>query len=445
VNHELVAFIAKLLVYSLLLLLPALIATYSDRFRKPISPENYLVLLAIMAAIGVLLFLPVISIVAATALLALGIAWFYGRYSLSGLSYERTLTPSRLFPGDEATLTIRLNNHKLLPLAWLSISDPIQLRLMRAGDTIDDLLRFSGGVEMLENLGYALVNQVALAPYQSVNRSYTVQGIRRGTFTFGPAELEAGDPFGMFTRRARMGDRQEVVVFPNVFSPDEIGLPFREALGDASTRRSLVEDPIRIAGAREYRPDDPLRRMHWKATARTGQLQVRIVDPSTTAQIIVVLNLNTFQYVWQGVDLDRMESTIDVAASAAIWALRKGFSVGLRSNGIVPGTEMTPRLAPSASPQQPTLLLEHLARLAFSGRYSAEYVLHDESLHLASASTVLFVTSIITPEIIEVLTSRKLVGRVAVVYCGRFAAPVVRGVPIYLATPPSRGTLHAVS
>jgi uncharacterized protein (DUF58 family) len=444
-NHELVAFVAKLLVYTLLLLLPALVVTYTDRFRKPIAPENYVVLLAIMAAIGVLLFLPVISIVAATALLALGIAWLYGHWALNGVGYERTLTPSRLFPGDQAKLTIRLNNRKLLPLAWLTINDPIQLRLMRAGDTIDDLMKLSGGVEVLDNLGYALVNHVALAPYQAVDRSYTVQGIRRGTFTFGPAELESGDPFGIFKRQSRMTQRQEVVVFPHVYSPDEIGLPFREALGDASTRRALVEDPIRIAGAREYQPDDPLRRMHWKATARTGQLQVRITDPSTTAQIIVVLNLNTFQYVWQGVDLDRMESTIDVAASAGVWALRKGFAVGLRSNGIVPGTEMTPRMAPSASPQQPTLLLEHLARIAFSGRYSAEYVLHDESLRLAAASSILFVTSIITPEIVKVLTARKLAGRVTVVYCGRFAAPVVRGVPIYLATPPSQGTLHAVS
>ena len=44
-----------------------------------------------------------------------------------------------------------------------------------------------------------------------------------------------------------------------------------------------LEDPIRIAGARDYRPGDPLKRMHWKATARTGELQVRLVDPSTTA------------------------------------------------------------------------------------------------------------------------------------------------------------------
>jgi hypothetical protein len=69
----------------------------------------------------------------------------------------------------------------------------------------------------------------------------------------------------------------------------------------------------------------------------------------------------------------------------------------------------------------------------------------DESRRLTAGTSLIFVTSIVTPEIIQVLSSRRLMGRTSVVYCGRFAAPVVRGVPIYLATPPARGRLDAVS
>src|SRR5579872_4230729 len=123
--HDLVVLISKLLVYLLPSLLPVLVVTYSESFRKPLSPANYGVLLGIMVIIGFLLFLPAISIVAATALLALGIARLYARYALSGLSYERIVSPVRLFPGDRGTLTIKLVNRKLLPLAWLSIVDPI--------------------------------------------------------------------------------------------------------------------------------------------------------------------------------------------------------------------------------------------------------------------------------------------------------------------------------
>jgi uncharacterized protein (DUF58 family) len=179
--------------------------------------------------------------------------------------------------------------------------------------------------------------------------------------------------------------------------------------------------------------------MHWKATARTGELQVRLFDPSTTAQLMIVINLNIFQHVWEGVDLERMEAAISAGASLAVWALKKRYAVGVRTNGMVAVADMmedAPRLAPSASPRQATVLLEHLARVAFSGLVRTEQVLLDESRRLHAGMSIIFVTPIITQEIVAVLTSRQLAGRVSTVYCGRFAAPVVPGLPIHLVTPP---------
>ncbi len=443
-NHELLRVFAQYLVYFVILFLPILIVLYTDRFRQNPTPDQYAVLLAMVAAIGVLVFVPAITITAATALAALGIAWLSGRYALARVSFERTLEPARLFPGDRAELTLRIENRKLLPLAWLSLVDPVHHGMVRPGKDLTDLLEFSGSLELLDNLGHAVTIRTAVAPFQTLSRTYSIKAQRRGVYGFGAAIIDSGDPFGIFPRSAVMGRRQELIVYPSVHRPEELGLPFREAMGNAASPRALVEDPILLAGSREYHPGDPLNRVHWKATARTGGLQVRIADPSTTARLMLVLNLNTFQHVWQGVDLDRMESTIDIAASVSLWALDKGFAVGVRSNGVVPGMEIMPRLAASAHPQQPTAILEHLARLSFSGRFSAENVLDEEAGKLQAGSSILFVTSIITPELISILTSRRLIGRVSVVYSGRFAAPVVRGVPIYLASPP-REAIRAVS
>ncbi|HLJ66191.1 MAG TPA: DUF58 domain-containing protein [Chloroflexota bacterium] len=434
-NHEFVALIAKLLVYILLLTIPILVIAYSERFQRRLAPGQYVTLFAIGTVVGVLLFVPAISIVAATGLLAIGAAWLSARFSLTGLSYHRTMLPSRLFPGDSAELKIRLDNNKFLPLASVTITDPIHFGLIRATHHLDDLIRFSGGVQLTENLGYGFTNRTAVRPFQSVERTYRLEAVRRGVYTLGPATVETSDPFGLFPRTATFGDTLDLIVYPRVYRPEEVGLPFLETMGEASSRRKLADDLTRIAGTREYQAGDPLNRMHWKATARTGSLQVRLFDPSTTTQLMIVLNLNTFQHVWQGVDLDRMEAAIDLAASMSLWALDRGFAVGIRSNGQVPGAELTPRVAASANPQQATLLLEHLARLSFSGRYSPEHVLADEARRVAAGGSIMFVTSIVTPAAISVLTSRQLAGRVSVVYCGRFAAPVVRGVPIYLATP----------
>lgn len=443
-NHDTLRALATDLVYLLVLILPFLIVLFSDRFRRQPSPAQYATLFLVAAAIGVLLFLPAITIVALCAVAALALARFSARYSLRGLRFERHLMPARLFPGDTATLTVRLENHKLLPLAWLALFDPILHGLVRPGENLEDEIEFSGGIELLDTLGYALVNRTAVGPYQAVTRSYQVTAHRRGVYAMGPARIESGDPFGIYTQEAILGERQDIIVYPNVYTPDEIGLPFREVMGEIVTKRTLFEDPTLLAGSREYQPGDPLHRMHWKATARTGELQVRVSDPSTTAQLMVVLNLNTFPHIWQGVDLDRMDAAIDVAASIALWALEREFAVGVRSNGIVPGMENTPRIAASANPRQPLLILEHLARLAFSGQFFAEDVLVDEARRLPAGGSIVFVTPIITPELVGILTARRLAGRSSVVYCGRVAAPVVRGLPIYLVAPPQE-RISAVS
>jgi hypothetical protein len=133
-----------------------------------------------------------------------------------------------------------------------------------------------------------------------------------------------------------------------------------------------------------------------------------------------------------------MESAINVAASLATWAIDRGFAVGMRSNGVIVSEEAmqdAPRLPPSASPKQTILLLEHLARLAFSAT-SPEHVLLDEARRLEAGTSIVFVTPILTRQLIAVLTSRRLAGRVSTVYCGRHAAPVVPGLPVYLITPP---------
>ena len=94
-----------------------------------------------------------------------------------------------------------------------------------------------------------------------------------------------------------------------------------------------------------------------------------------------------------------------------------------------------PRIAPSANPRQVGVILDHLARVAFWGT-PPEQVLLDEVRRLATGTSLLFVTSMITPDVIRILLSGKLQGRVSIIYCGRHAAPVVPGLPIHLAAAP---------
>jgi uncharacterized protein (DUF58 family) len=204
-----------------------------------------------------------------------------------------------------------------------------------------------------------------------------------------------------------------------------------------------MDDPSLIAGSREYRPGDPLNRVDWKATARTRELSVRLHDPSTSANLVVLLNMNTSQSAWHGVNADRMEASIDAAASLAMWALDRDYPVGIRSNGAIHESTVAPRIPPSASPRQASVLLDHLARLSFSGLFPAEYMLLDEMQRLEARTGVIFVTSYLSPELIGVLSSPRLANRISVVYTSRSAAPVIRGIPVYLVRP--AGGIRAAS
>src|SRR5438309_341353 len=124
--------LAQIAVYALLATIPVMWVLFTDRFRRPPSPSQYAALFAIAALTGVFLFVPSLSVIFGTALLAIGIAWISGRVALRGVTYERMLSPGRLFPGEEAELRIRIRNGKILPLSWMSINDPVQFNVIRA-------------------------------------------------------------------------------------------------------------------------------------------------------------------------------------------------------------------------------------------------------------------------------------------------------------------------
>ncbi|MDQ2744812.1 MAG: hypothetical protein M3Z66_21305, partial [Chloroflexota bacterium] len=229
-DHFLVRILADMALFILVIFIPVLAVIYTDRFRQMMTPDQYAAIFAAAAVAGVLLFLPAISIVAATALLALGVAWLSARHALSNVTYQRSLTPARLFAGDHAELTLRLRNNKFLPLAWLTLIDPIQYGLVSGNRKLEDLLEFSGGIEILDTLEAALVNRAAIAPYQELVRRYKIKAVQRGAYKLGPAELETGDPFGIFRHAATLGGRTEILVYPKVYTPEAMGLPFLQAM-----------------------------------------------------------------------------------------------------------------------------------------------------------------------------------------------------------------------
>ena len=268
-----------------------------------------------------------IAFLAAVFALVIGIVpelWY--RYALRDLVIHQQVSQKRAFFGESVTLSISVENQKLLPLPWLEVEDeiPIQLPLLTGR-----------ALPTYKVNRVALVNTFSLWSFQRVTRRYQLGCNARGVFSFGPALIRSGDPFGWLVREERVHARESLLVYPVVAPIESFGLPPRHPFGERATPRRLLEDPLRVAGVREYILGDDPRRIHWKATARAGELRSKIYEPSSQYRLLILLDINTYQEAWMGLDPEIQELTIAAAASIAMWALDEGYTVGLLANSLM--------------------------------------------------------------------------------------------------------------
>jgi len=96
--------------------------------------------------------------------------------------------------------------------------------------------------------------------------------------------------------------------------------------------RRIFEDPSRLHGVRAFQPGDKLSRVHWRATARTGELQTKVYEPS--AMIGAMLCCDLYEPAYEGSDVfRRSELAVSAAASLAVYIAACHQQIGLLSNG----------------------------------------------------------------------------------------------------------------
>ena len=188
--------------------------------------------------------------------------------------------------------------------------------------------------------------------------------------------MESGDPFGFYTTREGREKVEEVTVFPELLPLARLGMQTNDPFGDQASRRRLFSDPNLPVGVRSYRPEDDFRRIHWNATARTGELQVKIYQPVSARVMMVALNILTTDRPWLGFRQDLMERLISTAASVCYQGMQDGYAVGLVSNGCLTHADHPFILPPSRSPNQLAALLSALAAVTpFTHTSFEEYLL----------------------------------------------------------------------
>ena len=128
--------------------------------------------------------------------------------------------------------------------------------------------------------------------------------------------VETGDLFGLHRRYRVLTSPHFLMVYPDVVPLEGFELASRRPIGEVRMSHRLYEDPTRIAGVRRYEMGDPLNRIHWRATARTGQLHCKVYEPSCVAGATLMLDFH--QAVFDpSQEPHRSELSVTAAASLA--------------------------------------------------------------------------------------------------------------------------------
>lgn len=329
-------------------------------------------------------------------------SWTWNRLATFGLDYRRRFSLRRAFVGETVELSLTVSNRKFLPVSWLRIADifPLQLPL------IDRTVAKRGDTNQGEFSTFW-----SLKGYERITRTYQIRAAERGFFRFGPAQIETGDIFGLFRTSHTWPEEDVLIVYPQVVPLTDLGLPAKEPFGDLRTAQFMFEDPIRTVGIRDYHPEDDFRRLHWKATARRQKLQTRVLEPATSHNLIVALNVATLAQHWRGVIPEVLEQAISVTASVCYYGVQQRWPTGLLANGALPRSDQSIKIMPGRSPGQITAILEMLASVTPFATAPIEKLLLAESPRLPWGSTLVLVTAILSDDITATLLDLKQMGR----------------------------------
>jgi hypothetical protein len=151
-------------------------------------------------------------------------------------------------------------------------------------------------------------------------------GSSRGEFSLGPATIRGADPLGLFPFTMVSAEMTHLFVYPapglvNLKAPG--GIP----LGALISSNPFDEDLTRCRSLREYYPGDEMRRINWKASARTGGLMVNEYESTLSYPLMVFLNADPGEYHLKTREL-YLERAIEAAASVCLMASRERQALG---------------------------------------------------------------------------------------------------------------------
>jgi uncharacterized protein (DUF58 family) len=318
-------------------------------------------------------------------LLAIGGSYVLTRFGLADLEAGYRVDHRQGHVGDDMRTTYSISNASGLPKPWLEVYNPTDLPVPLPGRALS--LR-----------SWAQRSWIAIVPLT-----------RRGTYRIEPMVVRTGDPFGFFEAAATVGRPTVVTVFPRVLALPRWRLPNAYLEGTHSApERTLQTTPLATT-VRPYAPGDSFNRIHWRSTARLGEIQVKEFDLEQTADLWIFVDLETRVQTGEG-DISTVEEAMRVAASIAHDAIMENRAVGLTTSG-----HRLVSIPADRGPRQRQKIMQLLAAVEGDGRTPLAEMLLTGLPKLRRGMTAVVVTASRERRWVRTLTSLRARGVTAAV------------------------------
>jgi uncharacterized protein (DUF58 family) len=356
----------------------------SRPMAKPVNPlvSGVVVFLGIAALVwAAWVGYSALVVLLGLALSAALVTKVWSRLCLKGLTAERRLSQRRVFPGDEVVLTLRVTNRKILPLPWVEVQDKIPASLTPASAPEEPGM-------------VTLSRSTPLLWYSAASFTEKLNSSARGFYPLGPLSVTSGDIFGLSPRSRQQAGIDHLIVYPRTYALANLSIPSVSFLGEAKSELKLFDDPSRLMGVREYEPGDSPRRIHWKASARSQSLQVKLYESTTDLKVDVFLAIDTFAER----PAEDLELGISAAASVSRHLIEKDVQTGFYVNTKLADTHSPARIAPGSGIDHLAGILEALAKTTADADETFVDFFDRERGELGLGGTLVFVVGELTPE-----------------------------------------------
>lgn len=276
------------------------------------------------------------------------------RFAFRGFHYERRFSQKTAIAGDTITFTEVIRNRKPLFLPWLRIES-----------NISPYLQFKSEEELDIRFDRFHKSVFTLPAFSQVTRKHPVKLHHRGHFVLQDVTVTCGDLLGISNTETSYHAPAELHVYPKLL-PDDPFFTSQRYQGDESVRRFIIDDPFLVNGIRTYRVGDPVRDIHWAATARMNELQVKTHDFTADPKLMVILNCQNREDQWgelMDYEQEQIEHGISLMATICMKALKQGTEAGFAANMPLEGSEECACVMPVGGAGAEDMLLSAMSLL----------------------------------------------------------------------------------